>query len=140
MRAFAFHHSEIMSPMNRCRMFAGLCSIALAICMALAQHSLQARENAARDLATIALADLPEEAREALQRIRQGGPFPYARDGIAFGNREGLLPRAPRGTYREFTVKTPGRRDRGARRIVASSSGEFYYTADHYLSFRRIVQ
>ena len=78
--------------------------------------------------------------------IKAGGPFPYARDGSVFGNREKLLPPRSRGYYREYTVKTPGARDRGARRIVAAAgtpgdvrtSGEYYYTGDHYNSFRRI--
>ena len=85
-------------------------------------------------------ADLPREARETLTLIRQGGPFPFARDGAIFSNREGRLPRAIRGTYREYTVKTPGSRDRGARRIIAAGSNQFWYTADHYRSFRRIAE
>ena len=84
--------------------------------------------------------DLPREARETLALIKAGGPFPYARDGAVFGNREGLLPKRSRGHYREYTVKTPGAKDRGARRIVAGRSGEFYYTDDHYRSFRRIIE
>jgi ribonuclease T1 len=90
--------------------------------------------------ATIAVADLPQQARDTMALIRRGGPFPYARDGAVFANREGRLPHAPRGSYREYTVKTPGSRDRGARRIVHSTRDEFYYTADHYRSFRRIVE
>ena len=84
--------------------------------------------------------DLPPEARETLALIRKGGPYPYRQDGTRFGNRERLLPiRAP-DHYREYTVKTPGSRDRGARRIVAGGAppGEFFYTDDHYRSFRRI--
>ena len=81
---------------------------------------------------------LPPEARDTLGLIASGGPFPYARDNIEFRNREGLLPKRERGYYREYTVKTPGSRDRGARRIVAGRGGEFYYTEDHYRSFRRI--
>src|SRR6185436_952041 len=81
---------------------------------------------------------LPPEARETLALIRAGGPFPHARDGSVFANREGLLPRAARGTYREYTVMTPGRKDRGARRIVAVNRVKFYYTEDHYRSFKRI--
>ena len=81
---------------------------------------------------------LPAEARETLERIKAGGPFPYAQDGRVFSNRERLLPRKIRGYYREYTVSTPGARDRGPRRIVAGSSGEYYYTDDHYRSFRRI--
>ncbi len=86
----------------------------------------------------IRFVDLPPEARETIARIREGGPFPYARDGSEFRNREGLLPARPRGYWREYTVKTPGARDRGARRIVAGAGGELYYTDDHYRSFRRI--
>jgi ribonuclease T1 len=88
----------------------------------------------------IALRDLPPEARATLSLIRAGGPFPYARDGVVFGNREALLPKRPRGYYREYTVPTPGARDRGARRIVAGRDGELYYTDDHYRSFRRILE
>jgi ribonuclease T1 len=83
-------------------------------------------------------ADLPEQARGTLQLIRRGGPFPYARDGTVFGNREGMLPAGPRGYYHEYTVPTPGSRDRGARRIIAGRLGEYYYTDDHYRSFKRI--
>ena len=90
----------------------------------------------------IAVADLPREARHVLGLIRAGGPFPYGKDGTVFGNRERLLPRQPRGYYTEYTVKTPGVRNRGARRIVAGgdprTSGEYWYTDDHYRSFRRI--
>lgn len=118
----------------------------------------------------ISATELPREAHETLQLIKQGGPFPHARDGSVFGNRERLLPPRERGYYREYTVKTPGVRDRGARRIVAGgctratvptaprrnndagaqrnapgqhfvapcAGGEYYYTTDHYASFRRI--
>ncbi len=85
-------------------------------------------------------ADLPKEARETLALISQGGPYPYSRDGAVFANREGRLPPASRGTYREYTVNTPGSRDRGARRIIAAGGNQFWYTADHYRSFRRIVE
>lgn len=86
----------------------------------------------------IEVQQLPKEAWETLALIKQGGPFPYARDGIVFNNFEKLLPPQHRGYYREYTVATPGRRDRGPRRIVAGKSREYYYTADHYKSFRRI--
>lgn len=89
-------------------------------------------------LGEVRLADLPPQAHETIALIRQGGPFPYARDGTVFNNRERLLPQKPRGYWREYTVKTPGVRDRGARRIVAGAGGELYYTDDHYRSFRRI--
>jgi len=90
--------------------------------------------------------DLPPEARQTLALIRAGGPFPYRKDGSTFGNFEKLLPAKPRGYYREYTVPTPGESDRGARRIVAGegsggdvrTSGEYYYTGDHYRTFRRI--
>ncbi len=86
----------------------------------------------------IPVAQLPKEARETLALIKKGGPYPYKQDDSVFGNREGLLPQQPRGSYREYTVKTPGARDRGARRIIAAKGIEFYYTDDHYNSFRRI--
>jgi ribonuclease T1 len=93
----------------------------------------------------VRLQDLPPEARETLQLIRRGGPFPHDQDGTVFGNRERLLPRAPRGHYTEYTVRTPGLRHRGARRIVAggdprTAQAEFWYTEDHYQSFRRIKE
>lgn len=89
-------------------------------------------------LATIALSTLPPEARDTLQLIEQGGPFPYDQDGAIFQNREGLLPRQARGYYHEYTVITPGEGDRGARRIVTGQRGELYYTDDHYDSFKRV--
>ena len=88
----------------------------------------------------IAVRNLPSEARQTLLLIEKNGPFPYSRDGVVFGNREGLLPKRERGYYREYTVKTPGAHDRGARRIVAGRAGEVYYTDDHYRSFRRVVR
>ena len=96
----------------------------------------------------VAVGELPVEARETLGLIKRGGPFPYRKDGSVFGNFEKRLPPQPRGYYREFTVPTPGSRDRGARRIVAGEgsrgsvrdSGEYYYTGDHYKSFRRIQE
>ncbi len=89
---------------------------------------------------TTSLGELPPEARETLRLIDAGGPFPYRRDGIVFQNREGRLPGQPRGYYREYTVPTPGNKDRGARRIVSGGKPPlvFYYTADHYKTFRRI--
>lgn len=87
---------------------------------------------------SISVAELPAEARTTLRLIEQGGPFPYDRDGVVFGNYEKRLPENKRGYYREYTVPTPGVKTRGARRIVAGQSGERYYTADHYNSFRRI--
>jgi ribonuclease T1 len=86
----------------------------------------------------VAVTQLPAEARDTLALIRKGGPYPYAKDGEIFGNRESLLPRQKRGYYREYTVKTPHVRTRGARRIIAGSGGDFYYTEDHYNHFRRV--
>jgi guanyl-specific ribonuclease Sa len=86
------------------------------------------------------IAGLPAEARQTLRLIESGGPFPYDRDGATFQNRERRLPAQPPGYYREYTVTTPGSPDRGARRIVSGGNPpvEFYYTDDHYRSFRRI--
>jgi ribonuclease T1 len=118
-------------------------ALALAVTLALPATPVQARASA--DASSVALADLPPEAQQTQALILRGGPFPYAKDGTVFGNRERLLPRKARGWYREYTVKTPGSRDRGARRIVCGGSEPqapeaCYYTADHYASFRRIVQ
>lgn len=92
---------------------------------------------------TIALAELPTEGRRTYQAIFDGGPFRYEKDGSVFGNRERLLPRETRGHYREYTVETPGARNRGAKRIVCGGAptapSACWYTADHYASFRRIV-
>jgi ribonuclease T1 len=80
-------------------------------------------------------AGLPPEAATTLRLIEQGGPFPFERDGVVFENREGQLPRKPRGYYHEYTVVTPGEHSRGARRIIAGDNGERYYSDDHYQSF-----
>jgi ribonuclease T1 len=90
------------------------------------------------DLPAITAAELPAEARDTLRVIKQGGPFPYDRDGAVFMNYERALPGQTRGYYREYTVKTPGVRDRGTRRMVCGPLPECYYTSDHYLSFKRI--
>ncbi|WP_250465651.1 ribonuclease [Caballeronia sp. GAFFF2] len=94
-------------------------------------------------LATIGIAQLPKQAVATLRLIEAGGPFPYPKDGVVFGNRERVLPRHPRGYYHEYTVPTPRSRDRGARRIVCGGSkrqtGDCYYTDDHYASFKRIA-
>jgi ribonuclease T1 len=97
----------------------------------------QAREPAPQTLPEVPAAALPKEARETLALVKRGGPFPYKQDGATFGNFEKRLPIRARGYYHEYTVLTPGARDRGARRIVAGG-GEYYYTDDHYRSFRRI--
>ncbi|MBC8006447.1 MAG: hypothetical protein H7X76_00185 [Prolixibacteraceae bacterium] len=117
---------------------AGICL--LAISFLLAAGTISARSPVIEGSDAVRVSDLPTEARETLALIKQGGPFPYSRDGMVFANREGRLPSASHGTYREYTVQTPGRRDRGARRIVAAGSIQFWYSADHYRSFRRIVE
>ena len=101
-------------------------------------RGLLAASGAASGPDEISPAALPPEARDTLLRIERGGPFPYQKDGTTFHNRERLLPARASGYYREYTVRTPGRRDRGARRIVAGAGGERYYTDDHYRSFKRI--
>ena len=102
----------------------------------------RASPEAAPAIAWVDLAELPPEARETLRLIKAGGPFPYDKDGTRFGNRERVLPQRPPDHYTEYTVRTPGERTRGARRIVAGgdprTSGEYFYTDDHYKSFRRI--
>jgi guanyl-specific ribonuclease Sa len=83
----------------------------------------------------VPLSSLPPEAADTAELVEQGGPFPYPQDGTVFQNREDLLPDCPSGYYHEYTVKTPGSPDRGARRIVTGDDGEHFYTADHYESF-----
>ena len=111
--------------------------------LALATGAIPGFARTATDaLPEVALSDLPKEARELHALIAQGGPFHYSRDGVVFGNRERILPSKPRGYYHEYTVRTPGVRDRGARRMVCGGPKTLpevcYYTDDHYQTFRRI--
>lgn len=103
--------------------------------------SIFARENT---LPTVAYANLPREAQTTILLIRKGGPYPYAKDGVVFGNYEKALPKKKRGYYHEFTVKTSGVRSRGARRIIAGGDlqqvRDYYYTDDHYASFKRVTE
>lgn len=94
---------------------------------------------ATSDLPTVRVSQLPAQAVDTLELIDAGGPFPYDRDGVTFQNREGILPSQPQGFYSEYTVITPGSKDRGARRIVAGDDGSRFYTDDHYDSFREVV-
>ena len=119
---------------------------AVALALGASALSPALARQAADDLPTVALSSLPAEARETERLIQAGGPFPFPhKDGSVFGNRERLLPVRPRGDYREYTVKTPGARDRGARRMVCAGRRHTapevcFYTPDHYASFRRIVR
>jgi ribonuclease T1 len=123
-----------------------ICGLLVAGAAVTVPAGARSRDDAA--LGTIRAAELPVQGRTVLAAIRAGGPFAYPRDGITFANREGMLPREKRGYYAEYTVPTPGAKTRGARRIIAGkgstgdfrTSGEYYYTDDHYESFRRIVQ
>ena len=125
----------------------GLFALVLAATASLAAFtpsSSQARQISGLG-ADVALSSLPPEARRTDQLIHSGGPFPYAKDGVVFGNREKRLPREPRGYYHEYTVPTPGARDRGARRIICGGNpptepDACFYTEDHYNSFHRIVK
>jgi ribonuclease T1 len=119
-----------------------LVTLAGAVLMA---GSVQARGSRPETVSAVALASLPAEAQATHRLIHAGGPFPHRKDGAVFANRERALPGKPRGYYHEYTVETPGARDRGARRIVcggvpATRPDVCFYTADHYTSFRRIVQ
>jgi ribonuclease T1 len=126
----------------RIRVMSRIAQVLVALLLALAGFSAAApafsRTSAEPVAAVVAFAELPGEARETVLLIRRGGPFPYDRDGVVFGNFERRLPPRERGYYREYTVPTPGIRHRGARRVVAGRSGELYYSDDHYRSFRRI--
>jgi ribonuclease T1 len=123
---------------------AGWAALGLAVVMATATAPVAARtpeQPGAADV--VSLAALPPEARQTHRLILAGGPFPYDKDGTVFFNRERLLPPRPRGQYREYTVRTPGARNRGARRIVCgglppTQPEACFYTADHYASFKRI--
>lgn len=114
------------------------------LCLATLLLAMPAFARDRSGLDVVPVRELPVEAQRTLVLIKQGGPFPYAKDGSIFGNYEKILPKQRRGYYHEYTVKTPGARNRGARRIVAggdpATSGEYYYTEDHYATFRRIIE
>jgi len=132
--------------------------VGLLLCLPFAQARSHHSHDAAANLA-ITVAELPPEARETLQLVKRGGPFPFPRDGVVFGNYEHALPQQPRGYYHEYTVKTPGAHNRGPRRIVCGAVPargrpmgspllrsdpfalpECYYSDDHYRSFYRITE
>ena len=113
--------------------------VLLMLCLPSAAHARSHHSHGSGDVpASITLDELPPQGRVTLQLIKQGGPFPYARDGVVFGNFEHRLPQQPRGFYHEYTVPTPGARNRGARRIICGPLPECYYTGDHYQTFSRI--
>jgi len=129
---------QTAAPQRWMTVFLGLM---LSICTLWVQANPTAPAQAS---SALSVTDLPREGQETYQLIRKGGPFPYEKDGTVFGNRERLLPREMRGFYREYTVRTPGVKHRGARRIVCGGQvprnpQTCYYTQDHYASFRMIV-
>jgi ribonuclease T1 len=115
---------------------------AITVALALVAMPVASAREYAADRNEVAVAKLPREVRDVLALIRTGGPFPYERDGVTFGNRERLLPAQRRGFYHEYTVATPGASNRGARRVICGGPQRMpevcYYTDDHYASFRRI--
>ena len=117
------------------------CALGAAVVLAPALSSARQSSNISES-PFVALAELPSQGRATYALIHEGGPFPYDKDGSVFGNRERLLPQKKRGYYREYTVRTPGVRHRGARRIVCGGAlrtpDACYYTSDHYASFREI--
>ena len=113
-------------------------ALALFLLLPAQLQAVPAANSEMQGLPAITLAELPSEARDTLRAIKQGGPFAFQRDGVVFKNYERILPKRPRGYYREYTVKTPGARNRGARRIISGEANEYYYTADHYKTFKRI--
>jgi ribonuclease T1 len=119
-----------------------LCATAFVVLAALLPAGPASPRSTPDALPEVSVAALPKEARQTLATIKSGGPYAYQRDGIVFGNREGLLPAHPRGYYHEYTVTTPGVGTRGARRIICGGNtrtlAECYYSDDHYQSFRRI--
>jgi ribonuclease T1 len=110
----------------------------LLLCLPFAQA--RSHHSHAVVVSSISVAELPPEARNTLQLIKNNGPFPYPRDGVVFGNYEHILPQQPRGHYHEYTVKTPGAHNRGARRIVCGIVPECYYSDDHYRTFKHITE
>jgi ribonuclease T1 len=123
------------------------CIVSTAIAVVALSFSLASIDASARTSCplneSIKVKDLPKQGRDTLDLIASGGPFPHDRDGIAFSNREKILPKAKRGYYREYTVRTPGVKHRGARRIVCGgdqrAANECYYSADHYKTFQCIA-
>jgi ribonuclease T1 len=101
-------------------------------------YAVKSFSDGGADGSPIEYSQLPTQAQHTVELIRSGGPFPYSEDGEVYHNRERQLPDEVDGYYHSYTVATPGESDRGARRIITGKNGEFYYTTDHYQSFRRI--
>ena len=118
--------------------------LALAVVATLATGTGVSAKESATATATVALSALPPQAQSTHGKILAGGPFPHDKDGSVFGNRERHLPAKVRGYYREYTVQTPGARNRGARRLICGGTPPTkpevcFYTDDHYASFRRVT-
>ena len=128
-------HPRWMTKLCKPRL-GGVLALAFALLLALPAAAFNLHADAARQ--EIAISALPLQAQETLRLIKRGGPFPYLRDGVVFGNYEKQLPKKQRAYYREYTVKTPGVRSRGARRIVCGQASECYYSDDHYQTFKLI--
>lgn len=134
------HQTPRAAPQSRWVQGLGAALLGLAALLPVSARETPTLES----LPTVELKTLPRQAQETHALILSGGPFPYSKDGTVFGNRERLLPRQPRGYYREYTVRTPGARNRGARRLVCGGQpptrpAACFYTEDHYASFRRVI-
>ena len=120
----------------------GTWAVAAVLALSAGTFLVQARSPSST---SVVLTGLPVQGQAVMAQIREGGPFRYDKDGTVFGNRERILPRQARGYYREYTVRTPGARNRGARRIVCGGQqpqtpDACFYTGDHYNSFQQIVE
>jgi len=115
-----------------------LIALVAALALGYAINAVRGEHHTGLQSGTVALSSLPAQASDTVRLIEAGGPFPYPQDGVVFNNAERRLPDEPRGYYREYTVPTPGSADRGARRIITGKNGEYYYTPDHYETFRRV--
>jgi ribonuclease T1 len=115
-----------------------LIALVAALALGYAINAVRGEHHTGLQSGTVELSSLPAQASDIVHLIEAGGPFPYPQDGVVFNNAERRLPDEPRGYYREYTVPTPGSADRGARRIITGKNGEYYYTPDHYETFRRV--
>ena len=122
----------------RSRLIVAVIMAATAACLAWTPVAARHGGASAVAIKEIATAALPREAQQTLEAIKHGGPHTFERDGVVFGNYERLLPPRNRGYYHEYTVPTPGVKNRGARRVIAGANAEYYYTDDHYRTFMRI--